>query len=448
MAPGGRLELPTNGLTVRCSARLSYPGKAGKSTTGQNAKEIKRFLRSAASRMLAGAVPQTHSRGRMFDNCLTRLAATSRSGRFVGGTSGPTPQPANCRRIERIDRIEHLFVDCRSPHERGREVRGGYRQAGAHHPGRTRATNCSSSGSGADTATVTCRSAETGRRTFRAVSSEPRRLQAERFERYQRQFARARQRREYHDFHQALDEFVGRACSPPPPPPPSAASVTPVVSADANHAAFDQQVRDLLVRVHDRPALPPDPIRPRSRPGYWWSPQPVLGFRIWELLGGHLTGVRLPWFAPELSAVCLHKRGSEQHPVPHDVRACGRPPCGIYALKDVERIREGMCHVLGRGRTVAAAGVVEMSGRVIEHSGGYRAEHARVVALVVFTASGGWTQLDWFEDPKTLTALFSDPKRVLESAATELRPIDEAFDDAFRHLDAYAASRYGPVELL
>ena len=279
------------------------------------------------------------------------------------------------------------------------------------------------------------------------MSSEPRRLQVERFERYQRQFARARQRREYHDFRQALDEFVSRVCSRPPPPALSAVSVAPVVLAEANRAAFDQQVRDLLVRVHDRPALRPDPIRPASRRGYWWSPQPVLGFRIWELLGVHLSGAASqPWIAPELSAVCLNKPGSEQRPVPHDVSACRRPPCGIYALKDVERIREALGQVLGGGCAVAAAGVVEMSGRVIEHSRGYRAQHARVIALVVFTASGRWTQLDWFEDPDTLTALFSDPRRVLESAATRPLPLDEAFDDAITHLDAYAAARYGPVE--
>jgi hypothetical protein len=49
--------------------------------------------------------------------------------------------------------------------------------------------------------------------------------------------------------------------------------------------------------------------------------------------------------------------------------------CGIYAVKDIASI------FAARGNCIA--GIVELSGLVIEHDDGYRAEEARIIELWV-----------------------------------------------------------------
>lgn len=101
------------------------------------------------------------------------------------------------------------------------------------------------------------------------------------------------------------------------------------------------------------------PTRPRE---VHWSPEAVMGWRGWDVSGGHLLGhYRQPWKSSMFVAGC-----EKGHPRPE-----WRCNCGIYALKDPADV------------TGVVIGRVAMEGVVIEHEQGYRAERARIVELWV-----------------------------------------------------------------
>lgn len=104
----------------------------------------------------------------------------------------------------------------------------------------------------------------------------------------------------------------------------------------------------------------PVPSKPRDE---YWSPSPIVGWRSWDwdsgVLKGHYGG---EWATPEMSASC-----DLGHAAPK-----WRCNCGIYALKAPPR-----------GGSIV--GQVELTGLVIEHEDGYRAEKAGIVALWVTT---------------------------------------------------------------
>jgi hypothetical protein len=103
----------------------------------------------------------------------------------------------------------------------------------------------------------------------------------------------------------------------------------------------------------------------------FWSPLPVLGFRLWRLTSQGMRGVVQSWREPRLEAVCPRGPG-----VPHDAPGCR---CGIYALKD-----PGALWALRPGAgPVLVYGLVALSGKVVEHEHGYRAGCAEVVAVAV-----------------------------------------------------------------
>ena len=106
-----------------------------------------------------------------------------------------------------------------------------------------------------------------------------------------------------------------------------------------------------------------------------WSPWPVFGYRIWTIQNGGLHGARVQWRSPELTATCPY--GPLEN-VPHDNRRCGPPSCGIYAVKRIGTLLnsypiEDPSHF--------AIGLVALSGRVVEHTRAYRAQHARTAAI-------------------------------------------------------------------
>lgn len=93
----------------------------------------------------------------------------------------------------------------------------------------------------------------------------------------------------------------------------------------------------------------------------FWSPTAVVGWRGWTWSNGALHGMWLEWPTPSLTAGCRH--------------GCEKPPrwsctCGIYATMDRNHVTHG--NVLGE---------VELTGRVVEHEHGYRAQHARILTL-------------------------------------------------------------------
>ncbi len=134
-----------------------------------------------------------------------------------------------------------------------------------------------------------------------------------------------------------------------------------------------------------------------------WSPIPVLAYRMWRLRDGRLHGVRSAWNGPALEAHCLGGGRIEGRlvGVPHTNGECGNPPCGIYAY----------CAPQGLIGNLAqpghAVGLVALSGKVVEHERGYRAQFARVVALAV--SAGG--VIHYGADPSWVNGVFagSDP---------------------------------------
>ncbi len=113
-----------------------------------------------------------------------------------------------------------------------------------------------------------------------------------------------------------------------------------------------------------------------------WSPIPVLGFRAWLIDEGGLHGAWETWERPRSTATC--KSHSETDEVPHTDGRCGTPPCGLYALKRAQ----DLVQVTGWGGNRLAFGLVEMTGKVVEHTKGYRAEHMEVVALAAIHPVG------------------------------------------------------------
>ncbi len=134
-----------------------------------------------------------------------------------------------------------------------------------------------------------------------------------------------------------------------------------------------------------------------------WSPFAIRGYRVWWLRSGRLQGAaRVVWDEPHLRAVCGRRVGRDE--VPHSDGNCGPPACGIYAAKHPG--------VLMREFSMAwdgAIGLVELSGKVVEHTAGYRALEAQVVALGL--VGGGRYLVTDAED--VIESAFRDPAHAL-----------------------------------
>ena len=101
------------------------------------------------------------------------------------------------------------------------------------------------------------------------------------------------------------------------------------------------------------------PRRPRES---HWSPEPIIGFRGWDVSEGYLVGHHgQSWKEATFLASCGigHRRPEWQ---------CN---CGVYAHKTPDDLHG------------VVVGKVAMTGIVIEHEDGYRAERARIVELWV-----------------------------------------------------------------
>ena len=240
---------------------------------------------------------------------------------------------------------------------------------------------------------------------------------------------RARCARE--EFEQALAGIVERvelrALSSPPPPAPgsrapaAAAPPSPVRTPAPKVPAAARAARSAPfppAAPTPVPAAPPAPVRaapaakpkrarrPRVQPAplpEFWTPGLILGFRMWELRG-RLYGAWLPWDRPEFEARCLSRRGGKADlDVPHTDGRCGHPPCGLYCFKEPEQLLAAFGMPTGSGRFVL--GLVALSGKVVEHEYGYRAQKARAVAAVVV----GRGQVVRVEGDARLRSLFTAP---------------------------------------
>lgn len=95
-------------------------------------------------------------------------------------------------------------------------------------------------------------------------------------------------------------------------------------------------------------------------------PDPVVGFRYWDVADGRLLPVARaePWAPGTVEARCFRHGPAHEAPVP----TCG---CGLYALHEVPDQVEG-----------TVRGAVTMWGRLAVHGTGVRAQFAKPVALV------------------------------------------------------------------
>jgi len=128
-----------------------------------------------------------------------------------------------------------------------------------------------------------------------------------------------------------------------------------------------------------------------------WSPVPVLGFRIWKFHTGGFYGYREHWKQPSLRAYCPSTRTHSE--VPHTDGRCGETPCGIYAAKDVRSLLDAHGHY---DMTDIAVGLVGMSGKVVEHEKGYRAEYVSVLAMALAKDN----LLHMTDEPQDIALLF------------------------------------------
>jgi hypothetical protein len=145
-----------------------------------------------------------------------------------------------------------------------------------------------------------------------------------------------------------------------------------------------------------------DRVRETHREG--WSPQPVRGYRVWSIADNKVKGNQVQWESPSLSAVCLRGRPGED--IPHSMARCGPPACGIYAVKDLgmfpSDVAAGMINH-------AVVGVVGFTGKVVEHTSGYRGRHATAIAVSALSDGVRLTTAD----PGRIAGLFEDPAAAL-----------------------------------
>jgi hypothetical protein len=240
---------------------------------------------------------------------------------------------------------------------------------------------------------------------------------------------RAHRRRE--EFELALAGFIERAAErargtarplalPAPavpsapllPPAPAAATVAAPAPA-RSRAVAPRSRRTAPTRARVRPAPPPE----------FWSPRPVLGFRMWELRG-RLQGAWQAWDGPYREARCVSRRAErDDGEVPHTDGRCGEPPCGIYAFKEPSQLLAAFGLPEGSRRNVY--GLVALSGKVVEHERGYRAQRATVVAA----AAAGRGLVVRVEGLEWLQCLFLAPEETVAGLVDTDRETVEAVDD-------------------
>ncbi len=143
-----------------------------------------------------------------------------------------------------------------------------------------------------------------------------------------------------------------------------------------------------------------------------WSPDPLLGFRLWIMNGSGLDGAKVTWRTRVMTATCLTT--GEADSVPHSDGRCGRLGCGVYATKELDPLFAQHLNARSHGYAV---GLVELTGKVVEHEHGFRAERAEIVALAAVGVDGYLET----EDPDEVADLCDAPEAALRLSGG-LRP--------------------------
>ena len=139
-----------------------------------------------------------------------------------------------------------------------------------------------------------------------------------------------------------------------------------------------------------------------QRYGEGWSPAAVPGYRMWNVVDGQVMGAVTAWTERSKTAVCLNGVSGED--LPHSNGRCGPPACGIYATKQPEYVYARMQRMRNW-----AIGLVGMSGKVVEHTHGFRAQRVSIEALCL-VVNGRRLHLD---DRILIEAALLDPVGVV-----------------------------------
>lgn len=143
----------------------------------------------------------------------------------------------------------------------------------------------------------------------------------------------------------------------------------------------------------------------------FWSPEPIVGYRVWNVWRDRIAGFHSVWRTPAHRAKCSLPERSQ--PAPHVKEGC---ECGIYAAKDTAWLAS---HFAGSLGPRVAMGRVELTGRVIEHTNGYRAEQAQVAEIAVRTRRGVFH----FADSGKISSLFAEPHRTIANHLHDALPV-------------------------
>ena len=154
----------------------------------------------------------------------------------------------------------------------------------------------------------------------------------------------------------------------------------------------DRLEGEILGCFHGAEALLADLIdKLEALDGPSWSPEPVPAFTILEIEDGTIQDGDHVWRTPLLRPGCPSGRWDG----PHESSPCSALACGVLAYKSIDKLPG-----IGGGGLRAVAEVA-LSGRVIEHVDGYRAEVGEIVSLVAFDETRWFRtrypgQIDWF----------------------------------------------------
>jgi hypothetical protein len=141
-----------------------------------------------------------------------------------------------------------------------------------------------------------------------------------------------------------------------------------------------------------------------SESGAMWSPSPVLGYRMWSLNSRGFVGHRSPWPKSSFTATC-----SNGPDVPHTDGRCAGVAfgCGVYVAKNLSELLGEFSVV---ERFDIAVGLVALSGKVVEHEHGYRAETTRVLSLALLDRF----RMTFIEGSANVESTFADRGRKMQ----------------------------------
>lgn len=156
--------------------------------------------------------------------------------------------------------------------------------------------------------------------------------------------------------------------------------------------------------------------RVRREHGEVWSPTPVRGYRVWSIRANTIFGNQTQWHGPELAGRCL--RGVPGEDIPHSMKRCGPPACGIYAVKSLDMFPP---EVASSQINHTVVGVVGMAGKVVEHEFGYRAQRATAIAVVAHDEDRRVAATS----PADIDAIFRSPEQTIARLTDHTDPSPE-----------------------